>query len=1825
MRKLNLLILLLLALPIEIMADVSRDSLPSNYGNWVNLTDGYTEDKTSNHQKMQVEIDGNTIHLLWVEFAKQKDDTYGIWYRRSTDLGKTWDDAKLLVTTHTNDFMNINSGVINKLVAVNNGHIHIAVIDRDDADSEGKWRILYVRSDDGGNSFNQTVIGKLSDSYQSYRGSQIDCDGDMVVIAAPKNGNDIVYYTSKDGGYNFSSLTQTIDPSGDKPGFYGLKVSNGHWVSMTHGYYWYFNLKYGHLLITTSDGNTMSTKQVAPLHSDGNPYAYPDVMHGGNGNSYNDHPQMAIVGNTIHVMYQGNPGGKESKDDYSHTLYQKSEDFGVTWKDVVDLPESDGGDGMIAAKGENVYVLTTASGGHRLIYYSHDSGDTWSTQGQACWTEREGMYNPNLSYSLVIAPDDNSGKHVYLTGNRYYFIESKDGFETLAKNFVLGSEALEGGTTNYALTVIPDKNSTEHWFMQFQKPYQKEYVETDKSSQDICYRRVEPEPDPSGTKALNLTDEKMIDYRVVIPMTPSLALKKAMTVEVWMRYDALGSFQIAGTSEAASHLTSQYNGGWYIQAGNWYGNYGYFEGGLRTDKSTDGIGVRINNPDAFKIYKMNKWHHVALTYDASAGENNARLYINGMLVASKTVVGDILVGANPISLGTADGYGCKGLLDHFAMFDRALTLEELQEHITQMPTGKEKGCVCLLNFDGTLKDMSGHGNDGVALLDVDFVEHEGIHPPKPDFDAAKDITGRNVTMVDNTESGKAVWWYMDKGPDYYARYVSDTTRHPSLKDLDPGIITINMAACSDNAYAAITKKVLIGGLSKVEPLTSGQEAGVRLTIQGGYDLTYSKQPKVLLHKGGTVIEGKWMVESGYDSKKVESPDDLAKALFNLSNAESGIYDVVVNNDTLYNAFTVEKSGEPEVWMQVNGGNKQLWNKWKSYSIDYGNKSNVPAYNVPIFIMVSDRKKTVDVSFDFDYELCNPALDDYGQNLAKSLGDHVMAYDESLGDSVRVYSFMIPYIAPNSTGTKTFRIRHRPEEDASSTRGSQRLEPRYVENREFVDIIFWAEDPWGPYDPDAPNPYEKSGTRAPYTMEQGECVAKELGTALLETAIGFVPGVNCMYAIGKTAYQSATEVEKPWSTFGSNYLSTFFSCCEDLIPGAALAQAAFTLGSMAWSLYSAGSSMNDCLKGKPQKLRVKGVGSYDPNEMIGPYGYDDNAHYIQTIGSMGYTITYENKSTATAPAHEVYVTDKLDLSKYDPESFAFTSFGWADTTLVVGGSYTKDFTRDVKYKVNGQDIIVRVSGTFDKETGDANWSMVSLDKNGKEIEDPDLGYLLPNNADHVGEGFVTFSINHKASPATGSTISNKATIVFDANPPIETNVFVNTFDTDYPTSKITKSEVSGSDLVLTFEGSDATSGVASYDLYVFKNGGEAEVMAYGVTESQYTLPYVEGTRYAFCTIATDHVGLKEAKDIKAEYTHSEGTVDITLGASSKTSYCGSKSLDFSYSDEIKAYIATGYDADEGIIWLTRVKDVPAGTPILIKGEANKTYDVPMTNSQNSYYTNMFKGNTTGDKIQVQETDGDLVNYYLSGDGTFKSVKNYVNIANNKSYLQLPGTFKPAEAGATQTVKIGSIGKASYAAPVDLDFTYVDGLKAFAATGYDKSSKTIWLTRVMKVQKGEGVLLKGIEGDYQIPSAAVQSSYENMFIGNTSGNEIQVLETSEDGSQTNYYLKGDGSFVSVKGYVNIKNNKCYLALPTSMVSVAASTRSSADSFIFEEPEIIKLPISFRSLDNDGDGTTSIKDLTPALSKGEGEWYTLQGQRVAEPGKGLYIKNGKLVIVR
>ena len=61
-----------------------------------------------------------------------------------------------------------------------------------------------------------------------------------------------------------------------------------------------------------------------------------------------------------------------------------------------------------------------------------------------------------------------------------------------------------------------------------------------------------------------------------------------------------------------------------------------------------------------------------------------------------------------------------------------------------------------------------------------------------------------------------------------------------------------------------------------------------------------------------------------------------------------------------------------------------------------------------------------------------------------------------------------------------------------------------------------------------------------------------------------------------------------------------------------------------------------------------------------------------------------------------------------------------------------------------------------------------------------------------------------------------------------------------------------------------------------------------------------------------------------------------------------------------------------------------------------------------------------------------------------------------------------------------------------------------------------------------------------------------------------------------------------------------------------------------ETVTAAHEYLSFDIDGE-TTAINNLTPSLSKGEGEYYDLQGRKVAQPTKGLYIVNGHKVIVK
>ena len=362
--------------------------------------------------------------------------------------------------------------------------------------------------------------------------------------------------------------------------------------------------------------------------------------------------------------------------------------------------------------------------------------------------------------------------------------------------------------------------------------------------------------------------------------------------------------------------------------------------------------------------------------------------------------------------------------------------------------------------------------------------------------------------------------------------------------------------------------------------------------------------------------------------------------------------------------------------------------------------------------------------------------------------------------------------------------------------------------------------------------------------------------------------------------------------------------------------------------------------------------------------------------------------------------------------------------------------------------------------------------------------------------------------------------------------------------------------------------------------------------------------------------------------SDDTTPVSIKvAKGMTTYTSEYNLDFSgFGDDVKAYVATGYDYDKNTIWLTRVKDVPAGTPILVQAPASETpYDVPVKASSGCYYKNMLVGNLSGGDITLSATTGDMTNYYLS-NGMFLTATGSNTIGNGKAYLQIPTSAPAATVGSSQPVTLNDYGFASFCGSQDLDFTDVEGLKAFAVTGYDDANGTIWLTRVKRVSARTPLLLKGGSGaSYSVPSVAVGSYYANMMKGNLSGSTITIYTT--DGDMTNYYLKGNQLLKATDGGNTIGNGKAYMQIPSKHVT--RSMEDVVDNLIYgiseDEPEVISIPVvNARGLN--GDGTTGIHSIENGRLNIENDvYYNLQGQRVENPTKGLYIKNGRKIVIK
>lgn len=190
-----------------------------------------------------------------------------------------------------------------------------------------------------------------------------------------------------------------------------------------------------------------------------------------------------------------------------------------------------------------------------------------------------------------------------------------------------------------------------------------------------------------------------------------------------------------------------------------------------------------------------------------------------------------------------------------------------------------------------------------------------------------------------------------------------------------------------------------------------------------------------------------------------------------------------------------------------------------------------------------------------------------------------------------------------------------------------------------------------------------------------------------------------------------------------------------------------------------------------------------------------------------------------------------------------------------------------------------------------------------------------------------------------------------------------------------------------------------------------------------------------------------------------------------------------------------------------------------------------------------------------------------------------------------------------IKLSSTGYASYCSLFALDLTPTEDYEAWAVTA--TSGDAVTFTKIPgKVpantpfilynssKAGESVSVPVIDDD----DAGIATVAGNMLRGTISPTYVSTV----NGDYTNFGLSG-GNFLKINDGV-VKANKAYLPVLTSAL-----------------PSDARLTIIFN------DETTGVYEVRSKVEDIRAPYYDLQGRKVSQPRKGLYIVNGKKTLIK
>lgn len=407
-----------------------------------------------------------------------------------------------------------------------------------------------------------------------------------------------------------------------------------------------------------------------------------------------------------------------------------------------------------------------------------------------------------------------------------------------------------------------------------------------------------------------------------------------------------------------------------------------------------------------------------------------------------------------------------------------------------------------------------------------------------------------------------------------------------------------------------------------------------------------------------------------------------------------------------------------------------------------------------------------------------------------------------------------------------------------------------------------------------------------------------------------------------------------------------------------------------------------------------------------------------------------------------------------------------------------------------------------------------------------------------------------------------------------------------------SSVASNVVTLTIKGSNA----CTLNQVVFSNSFDAFITTPTSTSNgKVKAYYLEGTSEPTITSSkqSDGATVSTATAGKIIVTAEDGTTtatyDITIEA--VTPFEGSSRV----FDGSETWVKTGNafstaSGKEGWVFSKNDTDWSRETP-----GKNRIYFflAPST-------TVTFANGGTSRNIKVYRNGIELSTPTSSGSCTIAGdTENAYMVAIVSNQTSGDGAFKTMTVTGSQKESITITcegGYASYSCNRALDFT---GSTAEAYIIKSTSENSATLTKVTKVPANTGIIVKGTKGE------SVNIAIATGATDDVTGNLLKATVNTPVAVEANaaYGLsKTDGKFHLLNDGT-IPANKAYL--------LASEVFQASGAAVLD-------------LDFEGE-TTGVNTLNVERGTLNGEVYNLNGQRVAQPTKGLYIVNGKKVLIK